>query len=73
MTESFQAIHEFSGLPWWALIPITTFTLRSIWTLPLAIFQRKNSKQSSLRPLVSAMNPVLKMNLAKKFNKPNLS
>ncbi|EER30282.1 hypothetical protein CTRG_06066 [Candida tropicalis MYA-3404] len=67
MTESFQAIHEFSGLPWWALIPITTFTLRSIWTLPLAIFQRKRiQKQSSLRPLVSAMNPVLKMNLAKK-------
>ena len=67
MTESFQTIHEYSGLPWWAFIPITTFTLRTIWTLPLAILQRKRiQKQSLLRPLVSAMNPVLKLNLAKK-------
>ena len=34
MTSSFQTVHEFSGLPWWALIPLTTFTLRSVWTLP---------------------------------------
>ena len=30
MTSSFQTVHEFSGLPWWALIPLTTFTLRSV-------------------------------------------
>lgn len=67
MTSSFQAVHEFSGLPWWALIPLTTFTLRSVWTLPLAILQRKRiQKQSQLRPLVSAMNPILKLNLARR-------
>ena len=54
-------------LPWWALIPLTTFTLRSVWTLPLAILQRKRiQKQSQLRPLVSAMNPILKLNLARR-------
>ncbi|CUM62768.1 uncharacterized protein PRCAT00000325001 [Priceomyces carsonii] len=67
MTESLQFIHEYSHIPWWALIPLTTFALRSIWTLPLAIMQRKRiQKQAMLRPVVSATNPVLKLNLAKK-------
>ncbi|KAI3404744.2 COX18 [Candida oxycetoniae] len=69
-TESFQTIHEYSNLPWWALIPITTFVLRSVWTLPLAIMQRKRiQKQSSLKPLISALGPILKMNLAKRVQK----
>ncbi|KAK6456963.1 60Kd inner membrane protein-domain-containing protein [Scheffersomyces xylosifermentans] len=67
MTETLQAIHAYSGIPWWLLIPVTTFTLRSVWTLPLAVLQRKRvQKQSALRPIVGAMNPVLKLNLAKK-------
>ena len=66
-TESFQTIHEYTHLPWWALIPLSTFALRSVWTLPLAIMQRKRiQKQSSLKPIVSALGPVLKMNLAKR-------
>ncbi|ODV78711.1 uncharacterized protein CANTADRAFT_53151 [Suhomyces tanzawaensis NRRL Y-17324] len=68
LTESIQAVHAYTGLPWWALIPLTTFTLRTVWTLPLAVLQRKRiQKQSSLRPIVSAMNPVLKLNLAKRI------
>ncbi|KAI5964331.1 COX18 [Candida pseudojiufengensis] len=71
-TNAFQNLHEFTGLPWWALIPITTFTLRSIWTLPLAIIQRKRiQKQSSLKPIISAMGPILRMNLAKKVSNAN--
>lgn len=67
LTNSLEAVHSFSGIPWWALIPISTFTLRTIWTLPLAVLQRKRiQKQTELRPIVSAMNPVLKLNLAKK-------
>ncbi|KAK6462513.1 putative mitochondrial inner membrane protein [Scheffersomyces coipomensis] len=67
MTESMQALHTMSGMPWWALIPLTTFGLRSVWTLPLAILQRKRvRKQSQLRPIISAMNPVLRLNLARK-------
>ncbi|KAG7666200.1 COX18 [[Candida] subhashii] len=70
MTESFQQVHQYTGLPWWALIPIATFTLRSIWTMPLAVLQRKRlQKQSALRPIISATNPILKMNLAKQVNK----
>ncbi|CAK9441576.1 uncharacterized protein LODBEIA_P54440 [Lodderomyces beijingensis] len=66
-THSFQSIHEVTHLPWWALIPITTFALRSAWTLPLALIQRQRiQRQSELKPIVSAMGPVLRMNLAKK-------
>lgn len=69
LTESVHTIHAYTGIPWWALIPITTFTLRSIWTLPLAIIQRKRiRKQAVLRPIVNATNPVLKLNLARKVN-----
>lgn len=67
LTESLQAVHVYSGLPWWALIPVATFTLRTVWTLPLAVLQRKRiQKQNELKPIVSATNPILKMNLAKK-------
>lgn len=69
-THAFESLHETSGLPWWALIPITTFALRSVWTLPLAVIQRKRiQKQSTLKPIVSALNPILKMNLAKRVQK----
>ncbi|KAI5968129.1 COX18 [Candida theae] len=69
-THAFESLHETSGLPWWALIPITTFALRSVWTLPLAIIQRKRiQKQSALKPIVSALNPILKMNLAKRVQR----
>ncbi|KAK6199270.1 Cox18 protein [Scheffersomyces amazonensis] len=66
MTETMQSLHSTTGLPWWILIPITTFTLRSIWTMPLAVLQRKRiRKQAELRPIISAMNPVLRLNLAR--------
>ncbi|KAI0462860.1 hypothetical protein LJB42_003663 [Komagataella kurtzmanii] len=64
-TTNLQLIHQYSGLPWWALIPITTFTLRSLFTLPIAVLQRKRlQKQSVLRPLVTAMGPLLRLKLA---------
>ena len=67
LTDSFQALHAYSGLPWWALIPLTTVTLRSLWTLPLAVFQRNNlRKQRELRPVINASYPVLKYKLANK-------
>lgn len=70
LTNSVQSLHALSGLPWWAFIPLTTFSLRAVITLPLAVVQRKRiQKQSSLRPIVSATNPVLKLNLAKKVQK----
>ncbi|KAH3680465.1 hypothetical protein WICMUC_000305 [Wickerhamomyces mucosus] len=62
-----QTIHIYSGLPWWALIPFTTVSLRLLWTLPLAIMQRKRvQKQSELRPIINAMGPILRLKLAAK-------
>ena len=67
LTESLQAVHTFTGLPWWTLIPITTFGLRSVWTFPLAVLQRlRIQKQNELRPIVAATGPVLRLNLARK-------
>lgn len=67
LTDSFQAVHSYTGIPWWALIPLSTFTLRSIWTLPLSIMQRKRlQKQSEYKAVISGSNPVLKLNLGRK-------
>lgn len=67
LTESLQSVHAASGLPWWALIPLTTIALRGVWTLPLAVMQRlRIRKQNSLRPIIAATGPVLRQNLAKK-------
>lgn len=65
--SSFVELHTATGLPWWALVPITTITLRSIVTLPFAILNRKRIlKQHLLRPIVNAMYPILKFNLMRK-------
>lgn len=65
MTVTLQTFHTASGLPWWAVIPLTTIAFRSLWTLPLAILQRKRTqKQAELRPIVNAMGPVLRLKLA---------
>lgn len=67
LTSSLQQIHAVSGVPWWALIPLTTFGLRGIWTFPLAVLQRlRIQKQTALRPVISATAPILRYNLAKK-------
>lgn len=67
MTATLQTIHSVSGIPWWALIPLTTIVFRSCGTLPLAIAQRKRTqKQSELRPIINAMGPVLRLQLAAK-------
>lgn len=36
-------IHDFSGLPWWASIMLTTVLIRSLVTLPLSLYQVRNS------------------------------
>ncbi|ODQ80549.1 hypothetical protein BABINDRAFT_60423 [Babjeviella inositovora NRRL Y-12698] len=64
-TALLQSVHTASGLPWWGLIPLATFSLRAMWTLPLAIWQRRRlQKQNELRPVIAAMLPILKLNLA---------
>uniref|UniRef100_A0A8D8F762 Mitochondrial inner membrane protein COX18 n=1 Tax=Culex pipiens TaxID=7175 RepID=A0A8D8F762_CULPI len=34
-------IHDFTGLPWWASVILSTVLMRSLVTLPLAIYQNK--------------------------------
>lgn len=69
-TESYQTIHSYSHLPWWALIPTSTFILRTIYTLPLSILQRKRlQKQKEFKAIISGTNPILKLNLGKEVMK----
>lgn len=64
-TESIQQLHTMSGLPWYIFIPLTTFTLRSCITLPLAVWNRKRlQKQNRLRPLINSTRPVVRFRLA---------
>lgn len=41
MQDVLTQIHDYSGLPWWASIVLSTFLLRSVVTLPLTIYQHK--------------------------------
>lgn len=41
MQEGLIQVHDFTGLPWWATIILSTFALRTIVTLPLTVYQYK--------------------------------
>lgn len=67
LTQSFINLHNSTLLPWYVLIPVITFSFRSVFTLPLAVLNRKRLvKQQELRPIVDSMYPVLKFNLMKR-------
>ncbi|CAB4252588.1 similar to Saccharomyces cerevisiae YGR062C COX18 Mitochondrial integral inner membrane protein required for membrane insertion of C-terminus of Cox2p [Maudiozyma barnettii] len=65
VADTFTAVHEASGIPWLVLIPTTTFALRTVFTLPFSIWQRKRIvKQQELRKVVQSMTPIIKLRLA---------
>lgn len=65
-----NAVHDYSGLPWWAVIPLVTLALRGTVTLPIAVSTRlRAQKQHKLRPLISALGPILRAKLAFNANK----
>lgn len=65
MADAFVELHGVTGLPWLVLIPTTTFALRTVFTLPLSIWQRKRIvKQQELRKVVQSVPPVVKLRLA---------
>lgn len=67
--EQIIKVHEISGLPWIVLVPIVTFGLRSLTTLPLSIWQRQRLiKQQELGNVVKATPPVVKARLAAYVN-----
>ncbi|KAH8257524.1 hypothetical protein KR038_011028 [Drosophila bunnanda] len=41
MQDALIQIHDYSGLPWWASIVLSTFLFRSIVTLPLTVYQHR--------------------------------
>ncbi|XP_033158158.1 cytochrome c oxidase assembly protein COX18, mitochondrial [Drosophila mauritiana] len=41
MQDVLIKIHDYSGLPWWASIVLSTVLFRSVVTLPLTIYQHK--------------------------------
>lgn len=64
-SEMLIQAHADIGLPWWVFIPLTTFAMRTCFTLPIAIYQRRGlRKQNELRPIVQATTPVLRAKLA---------
>jgi inner membrane protein COX18 len=64
-SEMLIQIHADSCLPWWIFIPLATFTMRTCFTLPIAIYQRRGlRKQNELRPIIQATTPVLRAKLA---------
>lgn len=64
-SEMLIQVHADSQLPWWIFIPLATFTMRTCFTLPIAIYQRHGlRKQNELRPIVQATTPVLRAKLA---------
>lgn len=35
-------LHDATGLPWWGTLLVSTFALRTVITLPLAVYQNRN-------------------------------
>lgn len=73
LTSLFQTIHNYTEIKWCFLIPISTFFLRTLMTFPISLYQRKIiQKQNELRPIISGTSPILKFNLAKRFEEAKL-
>ena len=65
VADALTNIHTTYGISWVVLVPTVTIALRTIFTLPLSIYQRKRVvKQQELRKVVQGMTPVLKARLA---------
>ncbi|AQZ16576.1 COX18 (YGR062C) [Zygosaccharomyces parabailii] len=72
VTDTLITLHDVSSLPWIVVIPLTTIGLRTCFTLPLSIWQRKRIvKQQELRKIVQATSPVTKLRLAAATNSPS--
>lgn len=39
--QNLICVHDYTGMPWWATIILTTFVLRTIITFPLAVYSNK--------------------------------
>ncbi|OBA28271.1 hypothetical protein HANVADRAFT_47402 [Hanseniaspora valbyensis NRRL Y-1626] len=63
---------QWTGMPYYQLIPLTTISLKLLVSLPISIWNRKLLiKQNGLRSLTKAMSPVYKMKLTAHNNISN--
>jgi hypothetical protein len=64
-----RSIHDVTDLPYGLSIPLTAVVLRSIVTLPLAIYsQKKLARRIELRPLIFQWTYLLGSVVAGKYN-----
>ena len=72
--DAFQIVHQHSHLPWWALIMLSTISLRTLTTLPLAIQQCKLiTKLELCQPKLAQYKEALKHNVIIRCRKANKS
>jgi inner membrane protein COX18 len=70
----FEGVHFYTHLPWWAVIACCTFTLRSLITLPLAVYQNKIlAKRELLAPTVKEYREAVLHNVTIKCRRENVS
>lgn len=70
---SFEAVHTLTHLPWWAVVVTSTVVLRSLLTLPLAVYQsRVLAKMELLLPTLKEYQEAVKHNVIVKCRRANL-
>ncbi len=70
----FQTVHHYTHLPWWGVIVLSTVTLRSLVTLPLAVHQNKLlAKTELLLPTLREYQEAVKHNVVVKSRRAGLS
>lgn len=72
--DLFQLAHDYSHMPWWALIVLSTVSLRTLTTLPLAIQQCKLiAKLELFQPKLAQYKETLKHSIIIRCRKANMS
>ncbi|GFN79866.1 inner membrane protein cox18-like protein [Plakobranchus ocellatus] len=60
-----QNIHQVTGLPWWATITLTAFTLRLFLIMPLSVYSLHNAeKLNRLQPEIVEISKRLKQEVS---------
>ncbi|CAG8570226.1 8285_t:CDS:10 [Diversispora eburnea] len=63
-----EYVHNIMGVPWWATIVISTIILRSIFTLPISIWQQKNvARLLNVQPKITESFEQLKHQVARRM------
>lgn len=70
---AFLAVHSFTHFPWWGVVITTTTLLRSVLTLPLAVYQNRIiAKMELLLPTLKEYQEAVKHNVIVKCRRQNL-